>query len=215
MIKNGRSAERMHENVPPDWYFTSIRTNFLQRFWHKTRFKEVAKLIEKTPGKILDVGSADGVFTKVILDRSGASEIIGLDVLPKSVAWANKHWENKKLKFVVGDAEDLDFPPNTFDAVFALEVLEHVHKPREVLKGIKKVLKRGGYGLFLVPSDSNLFRIIWFFWTKSRGRVWKDTHIQTYRHNYLVRVCKEAGFVIDVEKKFLLGMLQIVKVRKR
>ena len=214
MKKQQKSAEEMHANVPPDWYFVSIRENLLQRFWHKTRFKEVAKLIEKIDGKILDIGCADGMFTKVILQKSQAIQIIGIDVLPRSIAWAKKHWKDKRLVFKVGEAEKLDYPANTFDAVFALEVLEHVHDPFAVLAQIKKVLKKGGYGMFLVPSDSNLFKFIWFFWTKFRGKIWEDTHIQTYRHNYLVSVCKKVGFKIDLEKKFLLGMLQVVKVRK-
>ena len=60
------SAIKLHEHVPPDWYYRSIKENLFQRFWHKTRFKEIAKLVGKTDGQILDIGSADGVFTNVI-----------------------------------------------------------------------------------------------------------------------------------------------------
>ena len=70
-------AEELHENIPPDWYYRSIQENIFQRYWHKRRFEEVGALIEPTGGRILDIGSADGVFTKVILDKSKASKIIG------------------------------------------------------------------------------------------------------------------------------------------
>src|SRR5258708_39932497 len=105
-IHDKHSAAELHKNVPPDWYFKSIKRNPFQRFWHKRRFKEVAKFIEPTPnGKILDIGSADGMFTKVILDKSKAKEIIGIDVLKTSVNWANKHWRtHKAMKFKIGDA---------------------------------------------------------------------------------------------------------------
>ena len=117
---------------------------------------------------------------------------------------------------MVGDAHNLKFKASTFEAVFCLEVLEHVYKPKEVLKEFKRVLKKGGYGVFLVPSDSLLFRIIWFLWLHfyPRGWVWKETHIQTYRNNYLPKLCQRVGFKIEKEKKFLLGMLHAVKVRK-
>ncbi|MEK7112364.1 MAG: class I SAM-dependent methyltransferase [Patescibacteria group bacterium] len=210
-----KTASELHEAVPPDWYFRSIRENILQRYWHRRRFTEVSKLIEPTGGKILDIGCADGMFTKVILDKSHAETIIGIDVLESSVDWANKHWKNyPEMKFRIGDAHNLDIKPETFDAVFALEVLEHVFKPIDVLREIKRVLKKGGYAIFLVPSDSLLFRVIWFFWTKFRGKIWKETHIQTYRNNYLPRLSRQTGFMVEVSKKFLLGMLHLIKVRK-
>lgn len=208
-------AAHLHEHVPPDWYYRSIKENIFQRYWHKRRFDEVSKMIEENnKGIILDIGSADGTFTNVILQRSKAKKVTGIDVLEKSVDWANKHWDSEKLKFQLGDAHKLNFKPDTFDAVVALEVLEHVKEPKKVLREIKRVLKKGGYAVFLVPSDSILFKIIWFFWTKSRGKIWQDTHIQTYRNDYLVKISKGVGFKIEESKKFILDMLHLVKVRK-
>lgn len=220
MTKGIKFAAHLHKNVPSDWYYQSIKPSLawywpLQRYWHKRRFDEVSNLVEKERGKILDIGSADGVFTKVILKKTGALKLIGIDVLKKSVDWANSHWRNHRLEFRVGDAHDLKFSSGTFDAVFANEVLEHVEDPGRVLKEVKRVLKKGGYGVFLVPSDSLLFRSLWDnFWTKTRGKIWGDTHIQTYRDNYLVHLSKKAGFNVEKNHKFLLGMLQVVKVRK-
>ena len=215
--KSFLSAEELHQGVPPNWYYQSLRVDPLQKIWHLRRFKEVGKLVERAD-KILDIGCADGMFSKVILDKAKAKKLIGLDVLKTSVAWANKHWKHTgKMEFLVGDANDLKkFESGSFDAVFALEVLEHVHRPLEALTEIKRVLQKGGYGVFLVPSDSLLFKVIWFFWLHfyPRGWVWRDTHIQTYRNNYLPKVCKKVGFLIEQDKKFNLGMLHVVKVRK-
>jgi ubiquinone/menaquinone biosynthesis C-methylase UbiE len=212
-----KSAEELHERVPPNWYWQSLRVDPFQRYWHKRRFEEVGRLIEPVEGAVLDVGSADGIFSKVILDKSQAKRLIGIEVLRSSVEWAKNHWAGvPKMQFQVGDAHRLEFASNFFDAVFCLEVLEHVHKPEEALREFKRVLKKGGYGVFLVPSDSILFRTIWFLWLHfyPRGWVWKDTHIQTYRGNFLPKICKKEGFKIEAEKKFLSGMLHVVKVRK-
>lgn len=216
MNEGVKDAATLHDKVPPGWYFNSIRKNILQKYWHTRRFEEVTKVIESSGGRILDIGCADGVFTNEILKKSNASEIIAIDVLKESLDWAKKHWgEEKRIKFVMGDAHNLKFDSNSFDAVFALEVLEHVYKPQDVLNEIKRVLKKGGYAVFLVPSDSILFRIGWdFFWTKTRGKIWKDTHIHSYRKDYLVRLSKEAGFKVELSKKFISGMLHLVKVRK-
>ncbi len=211
-----KGARKLHADTPPDWYFESIKVDFFQRIWHRTRFSNVSSVIEPTGGKVLDIGCADGTFSKVILDKSRADKLIGIDVLGTSVDWANKHWRNSKMRFLVGDAHNLKFSKDNFDAVFAMEVLEHVADPKLVLKEVRMVLKNGGYGVFLVPSDSFLFKIIWFFWLHfyPRGWVWEHTHIQTYRENYLTKICKQVGFKVEVDKKFNLGMLHLVKVRK-
>lgn len=215
MVKQLKSASKLHENVPPDWYHRSIRQNLLQRYWHQRRFEEVGKLIEKTKGSILDIGCADGTFTNVILDKSKADKIVGIDVLKGSIDWASKHWiKKKRITFRLGDAHNLKFKNDSFDAVFALEVLEHVFEPVVVLKEIYRVLKKNGYAIFLVPSESMLFRIVWFFWGFYRGRIWKETHIHAYRNDYLLKLSRQVGFNLEVNKKFILGMLQVVKVRK-
>lgn len=210
-----KNAEELHENVPDGWYYYSIRENIFQRYWHRRRFEEIGKLILSVKDRVLDVGASDGMFTSVILKETSAREIIAIDVLHSSIAWAKKHWKkNKKIKFMVADAHKLPFKAQTFDAVFALEMLEHVFSPEKVLLEIKRVMKRGGYAVFLVPSDSNLFKFIWFLWGFYRGRVWKHTHIQTYRSDYLVKISDEVGFKVEISKKFLLGMLHAVRVRK-
>lgn len=209
-------AVELHEHVPANWYYESLRVDIFQRFWHMTRFRKITKVSEPVD-KVLDVGCADGVFSKVILDATKASKLVGVDVIKSSVDWAKNHWKrNKKMEFVVGDAEKLNFDANSFNAVYIMEVLEHVENPLKVLLEVKRILKKGGYGLFLVPSDNDLFKVIWWLWLHiyPRGWVWRDTHIQTYRGNFLPKLCKKAGFNVEVDKKFNLGMLHLVKVRK-
>lgn len=216
MKKEKSRALKLHEHVPPNWYYESLKVDPLQKIWHQTRFDQVRKISEPADD-ILDVGSADGMFSKVILDATRAKSLIGIDVVKTSVDWANKHWKNNpKMKFKVGDAHDLKFNSNSFDAVYSMEVLEHVENPVKVLKDIKRVMKPGGFGVFMVPSDNDLFKIVWWLWLHfyPRGWVWRDTHIQTYRGNFLPIICKKAGFKIEVAKTFNFGMLSIVKVRK-
>ncbi|MDP3918223.1 MAG: class I SAM-dependent methyltransferase [Candidatus Woesebacteria bacterium] len=211
-----KTGEDLHAHVPANWYFESLKKDPLQKYWHATRFREVRKVT--TPADlVLDVGCADGVFSDIVRKSTKASKLVGIDIVKSSVEWAKKHWsKNKKMKFIVGDAHKLPFKNGTFDAVFCLEALEHVVNPVQVFKEFKRVLKKGGYGVFLVPSDNDLFRIVWWLWLHfyPRGWVWKETHIQTYRNNYLPKICKKAGFKIELDRKFNLGMLHLVKVRK-
>lgn len=210
-------AIELHEQVPPNWYYQSLKVDPFQKFWHRRRFEEVVKVSEKVKGDVLDIGCADGMFSKVIFDATNAKKLIGLDVLKSSVDWANVHWKKqKRMVFKIGDAHKLNYRSNSFSAVYAMEVLEHVHEPVKVFKEVRRILKKGGYAVFLVPSDSNLFQVIWFLWLHfyPRGWVWRETHIQSYRNNMLPKMCKKAGFKIEVDKKFNAEMLHLVKVRK-
>jgi ubiquinone/menaquinone biosynthesis C-methylase UbiE len=217
MQQNQNRAAELHKNVPANWYDESIKVDLLQRYWHRRRFEEVSAVTEKVKGSVLDLGCNDGTFSKVTLNKTGAKSLTGIDVVKKTIDWANKHWtHNRKMKFLVVDAHKLPFESNTFDAVFALEMLEHVFDPLKVLEEARRVLKKGGFGVFLVPSDSNLFKLVWFLWLRfyPRGKIWRETHIQTYRGNYLPKIVKKAGFKVEADKKFLLGMLHLVKGRK-
>lgn len=207
-------AQQLHADVPPDWYHRSIRNNLLQRFWHRQRFKNVGKLVTPVQGSILDIGSADGVFTDVLLKKSGAKEAVGVDVMQSSVDWANEHWKKQNMRFEVADGHDLPYENSSFDAAFALESLEHVMDPKKVISEAYRVLKPGGYAIFLVPTDNLLFRIIWFFWTKAKGKIWDEAHIQSFTGSSLAQLTEECGFIVDKEHFFLLRMLCAVRVSK-
>jgi 2-polyprenyl-3-methyl-5-hydroxy-6-metoxy-1,4-benzoquinol methylase len=213
-----KSAAEIHSKVPPNWYYKSVTTdkNVIRKHVHLSRFREVGKLIEPRGGNILDIGCADGMFTKVILDKSNAEKIVGIDVLKTSIEWANKHWKKeKRMEFRVGDAHKLNFPRGSFDAVFALEVLEHVFEPIRVLNEIKRVLKKNGYAVFLVPAETLLFKMVWYFWTKyTESRIWKETHIHAYSSDFLVKLARTMGYKVEVDKKIIFGTLHLIKVRK-
>ena len=217
MNKSKPSASDLHSLVPPDWYYRSVTKdkNFIRKYVHLKRFEEVGKIVEEKGGRILDIGSADGMFSKVILDISKTDKIIGIDVLKSSVDWANKHWKKtKKMEFKVADAQRLPFKNKEFNAVFALEVLEHVYEPVKVLQEIKRVLKKDGYVVFLVPAETLLFKVVWYFWTKyTESRMWKETHIHACNADFLVKLAKVLGYKIEVDKKIIFGTLHLIKAR--
>lgn len=209
-------AVSLHQNVPSDWYERGIKANLGQRYWHYRRFKEIGKMIEPVKGKALDVGCADGTFTKIIVKKTGAEEVVGIDVLQNSVNYAQKRFAgDSRFRFRVADASRLPFPDESFEAAFCLEVLEHVFSPEKVLAEVKRVLKKQGYAIFLVPSENLLFKIIWFFWLKTGGKVWRGTHLHQFDHHRLAHLIADCqGFTLVKEKNFLLGMLKVIKVRK-
>ena len=88
--------------------------------------------------KILFVGSG-GSLNELIKKHFGRAQITTIDIDPK------------RMPDVVMDVMQLGFSNDTFDLVFALEVLEHVTDPRLAVSNLYNVLKPGGKVVVSTP----------------------------------------------------------------
>ena len=90
--------------------------------------------------KLLEIGSGPGRDGKFFQD-SGFS-VVCADLSPKMVSLCR----DKGLEAYEMDFLELDFPAQSFEAVFALNSLLHVPKAslRSVLRNIHRLLQRGG-----------------------------------------------------------------------
>lgn len=201
----------IHEDVPADHYDSGIKNNYFQKFWHWRRFNEVLGLITSEGGKFLDVGCHSGLFTEKVVSKLKPTEVHGIDVSKSAILKAKKRV--KMGNFQVADAHKLPFKSNYFDVVICLEMLEHVDNPVKVMSEIYRVMKKGGYGIVLVPSDNILFKFVWFLWN-IKYPVWKHAHVQSFQNSSLENLVKTAGFKISKHKTFNAGMLKVVKFTK-
>src|SRR5262247_3411426 len=92
---------------------------------------------------VLDVGCGAGVDLARFA-RSGA-EATGVDVSPSAIELARKNFEQQGLRgrFEVADGEQLPFPDNTFDLVFAHGVVQYTASPQRLVDECRRVLKPG------------------------------------------------------------------------
>jgi 2-polyprenyl-3-methyl-5-hydroxy-6-metoxy-1,4-benzoquinol methylase len=79
--------QEIHEDVPADFYDTSVKDNLIQRYWHGRRFKEVAKLATKVDGRLLDVGCDGGTLTEKVAMRAWPERVVGVDISAKSLSF--------------------------------------------------------------------------------------------------------------------------------
>jgi len=208
----------IHDEVPPDYYDASMRDNLFQRIWHTRRIEVVSGLLKGESGFLLDIGSAGGTLLERIFKASGIKGAVGIDASIEAVRYAAKAHSGPAPGgpfFLSADFYELPFPDRTFALVSAIEVLEHLHDPKNALTEIKRCLKDNGRIVVLVPNENNpLFRLIWWFWTKGKGRVWKEAHVQKFTKGSLKGLLKEAGFRVIETRMFLLGMLMAMKAVK-
>lgn len=210
-IHKHKTLREIHEDVPADHYDRGIEQNIFQKYWHTKRFKKVLENIDFMADRMLDVGCHSGLFTQKIAQAVNPNKIYGIDVSASAIEVAKKRIKNGNFK--IANAHKLPFKGSQFDCVFCLEVLEHVEEPRQVLSEIRRVLKKGGHGFILVPTDNLLFRVIWWIWN-NLNPVWKHAHVQSFKANSLEQLLVEAKFRILKVTYFNFSMLKIVKFIK-
>ena len=95
--------------------------------------------------KILDVGCGGGLVCEP-LARMGAN-VTGADADPIAIETAISHAKDSGLKIEYHNkpAEALN---KTFDAVLALEIIEHVANPQEFVNSVSNLVKPGGIAIF-------------------------------------------------------------------
>jgi ubiquinone/menaquinone biosynthesis C-methylase UbiE len=97
--------------------------------------------IPKKTDKLLDVGCGTGISTSV-----WKSECVGIDPSKELIRIAQKNYP--KRKFMVGRAESLPFPDQSFDVVISVT---SIHNFEDIKKGIDE-MKRVGKRLFIITA---------------------------------------------------------------
>lgn len=104
---------------------------------------------------ILEAGCGVGAQTKIIADKNPNSTFISVDISEKSLQQARESIQKiglNNVEFLQADLFALPFPKHHFNHIFVCFVLEHVSKPEQMLKELKRVLRPGGT-ITLVEGD--------------------------------------------------------------
>jgi len=117
-------------------------------------FSKIASLWPERAGKltVLDVGCGAGVVTGPLVEKG--HRVVGVDVMAPALERASK----RGLEPVHFDLNDGPLPleSHTFDALVALDILEHVFDPVRVLQDFRRVLKPDGFLITLIPNHFDL-----------------------------------------------------------
>lgn len=159
--------------------------------------------------KVLDVGCGTGVFGIDMAKQGG--EIIGLDISPEAIRFAN-HWAKKKdltFKGLVGDAENLPFKDNSFDLVFFGAVLHHFPNPEKAICEAERVLKNGGRLVLVEPNGNNPILQLSRFLARFLANKYAEEILAT--KNETIHSCPK---YIKFLKKKGFGYFQIMYLKK-
>jgi 2-polyprenyl-3-methyl-5-hydroxy-6-metoxy-1,4-benzoquinol methylase len=103
------------------------------------------------PTSVLDVGCGEGVVTERLARLLAPTQVLGVDADAANLGmeWQGRNAPN--LSFRTGSAYDLPFADGSYDVVCAIEVLEHLERPRDALAEMARVAGRAL--LLSVPNE--------------------------------------------------------------
>lgn len=144
------SIRKQYDEYYEEWFPGEKQGVYREADWR--RVQHAAQLIGPGEKSVLEVGVGPGQLLNYLTLSGRHEEVVGIDVRRGSrylqVA--------PKVAFRKMSVEKLAFPDRHFDAVFCMEVLEHV--PREVmvqgLKELRRVVR--GKLIMSVPFDEPL-----------------------------------------------------------
>lgn len=130
-------------------------------FWQ--RLSESKKFIIQNCNKnasILDFGCGTGVFSYELGTLDYQVTALDLDLSPIKLLESKINYP-KNINFIEGDFLKMDFNNQKFDAIVALDVLEHI--PIEMLPTFldkfKEILKPNGYFVVSGPTENFLYKL--------------------------------------------------------
>ena len=139
-------VEKMFNDISKRYdLFNTISSFGLDRYWRRKLVSSI--YLDKTKS-LLDVatGTGDVVFS---MYKTFKVKCVGVDIAEKMIKLANikrqkRHIADKDMIFIKGDAEKLDFPDNTFDALTISFGFRNLGDYDLGLKEFHRVLKPGG-----------------------------------------------------------------------
>lgn len=120
--------------------------------------------------KILEIGCSSGYGIRILKDIYGL-DYLGIDYDNSIIDYATKEFSESNIKFEVNNILEESFWNNleTYDAIIAFEVLEHVDNGREIAQRLKEFCK-----LLLITAPFSEIKGLWGFHHKLHNLTEKD-----------------------------------------
>ena len=194
-----------YDEIPAGYYHrVMIEGNAIQRFWHREKFKEVARRIAPE-ASVLDFGCGPGSFLSVLAEVHPQAKVVGVDVASRQIEYARTTIAPKipygrgTFQVLDSESEKLPFPDASFDVVTCIEVIEHIHPyyALRMLLEARRVLKPEGKLVVTTPNYRSFWPLIELALEWLSPVKYHDQHINRYTPNALVKFLESAGFDLN------------------
>jgi ubiquinone/menaquinone biosynthesis C-methylase UbiE len=150
-------------------------------------------------GKVLDIASGVGQFTRMLVDCLGSFDrIIGIDSSAPTIEKARSLFPEDSVTFEVADASALPFPDDSFDTVALANSLHHMEDLETVRSEIRRVLSPSGRWIVFemhadAPSSASQNAIDLHLWAAAVDRTLGRYHAPVYSLKELTQIIAGLG----------------------
>lgn len=158
--KTARVNNAFYEDLGEGWYENNEHPIALLRAENAVRNPWILDQIERGMGShaldILDIGCGAGFLTNVLAPFG--HRVTGVDLSAKSLEVAKQRDPTKRVHYLHGDAFALPYPEKSFDVITAMDFLEHIDRPEQIVHNVSRLLRPGGLFFF------HTFNRNWLSW---------------------------------------------------
>jgi len=128
-------------------FYELVEAHRYRKEWH---IPAAAGFVNTNGQHVLEIGC--GLGTDGSQFAKAGAHYTGIDLTEAAVNLARRRFEifNLPGNFKVADAEQLDFPDNTFDIVYSHGVLHHTPDTAAAVREVHRVLRPGGRALVML-----------------------------------------------------------------
>jgi SAM-dependent methyltransferase len=166
-------------------YFSSVR-------------KDIEKILPERLGSVLEIGCASGATMAWLRSIRPVEFARGIEIVPEIAAEAQSAFD----EVIVGNIESLALADDRlFDAVIALDVVEHLVDPWAALRSLRALLRPDGVVLASIPNVSHWqVSCALFFggrWDYQQEGLLDKTHLRFFTEDTVNALFVDAGYAVE------------------
>ncbi len=139
-------------------YFSKIYDYVNPIFYSDEMRRRVVDMAEiDAESLVLEVGCGTGFTTEEIVRRTGEKRVVAVDLTPEQMMKARAKLGG--VNYFLGDAENLPFKDNSFDAAISAGSIEYWPNPQKGIEEMARVTKSGGKVVILAPRKPDNFAV--------------------------------------------------------
>lgn len=147
--------------------------------------------------RILELGCAAGATAKQFKSALSPERYVGLEMEPEVAEQARAHLSEVHVVDLNATApEALGLAKESFDLLLALDVLEHLYNPWDVLADYSELLAPGGHAVLSIPNVANVAVIQQLAqgkWQYESAGLLDATHIRFFTRESIGQLVTGAG----------------------
>lgn len=127
---------------------TEVLENLTEAYNYNNALKTLVEINTGKADKVLDFGAGIGTFSDLLRNSYPNLECLEID---------SKQGETLKSKGYKVLTELDQAPDDSYDAIYSLNVFEHIENDREVFQHLLRKVKKGGKVVLFLPAFNSLY----------------------------------------------------------